>query len=502
MKSVSLTSAIYLLPAFAVLASAADSPVLPSVGKEVPVEISSGTIIGAVTGVESFNGIPYAEPSVGEIRLRPPVRLASSLGVFNATGKAAACPQMPQNTEEDQEFIFVSVNYRVGGFGFLGGAEILEEQSTNLGLRDQRMGLEWVADNIACFGGDPRKVTIWGHSAGSVSVFDQMALYNGNATYNDSPLFRGAFLSSGSVLPTEHVDLVKAQIIFDKVVREANCTLSFPQLECLRSLEYSHFYRAANAVPRPLDKTSLSYVPRPDGEVLMKSPDAIANEGSYYAVPTIITSQEDEGTSFSFTQFDLNNTESLVNYLCDTFFSKATRAQVAGLVDTYPIASSAGSPFRTSEEREWYEDQYQNGNGFKRVAALLGDFIFTLIRRLALEGMATSHPTIPLWSSLGSAFYGRLGYYGTPHGTEPVLIYTGDKLYFTRNAVRTTRTYFLNFLHNLDPNQGVQGYFWPKWTPDERQLLWFNRHENNLTYDTFRDDSYQYLKSNAKEFCY
>jgi hypothetical protein len=53
------------------------------------------------------------------------------------------------------------VNYRIGGFGFLPGKKILKDGSANLGLLDQRLGLEWVADNIAAFGGDPAKVTIW-----------------------------------------------------------------------------------------------------------------------------------------------------------------------------------------------------------------------------------------------------------------------------------------------------------------------------------------------------
>jgi len=61
-----------------------------------------------------------------------------------------------------QPVLFVSVNHRVGGFGFLAGKELQADGSTNLGLRDQRKGLEWVAENVAAFGGDPSKVTIWG----------------------------------------------------------------------------------------------------------------------------------------------------------------------------------------------------------------------------------------------------------------------------------------------------------------------------------------------------
>lgn len=107
---------------------------------------------------------------------------------------------LSQAIDQDQPFVFVAVNYRVAGFGFMPGKEILADGSANLGLLDQRMGLEWVADNIAAFGGDPTKVTIWGESAGAISVFDQMAMYGGDITYNGQALFRGAIMDSGSIV--------------------------------------------------------------------------------------------------------------------------------------------------------------------------------------------------------------------------------------------------------------------------------------------------------------
>ncbi|KAM3558828.1 hypothetical protein ARSEF4850_004428 [Beauveria asiatica] len=117
--------------------------------------------------------------------------------MFGATNASDAENFIKCAGRQSQQFIFVGVNYRVGGCGFLGGAEVLKDNSTNLGLRDQRMDLEWVADNIAYFGGDPDRVTIWGQSAGSISVFDRMALYGGSANYSGKLLFRGAITNSG-----------------------------------------------------------------------------------------------------------------------------------------------------------------------------------------------------------------------------------------------------------------------------------------------------------------
>lgn len=545
-------------------------PILPR-AEEVSVEIPSGTIIGSLTGVESFNGIAFADAPVDHLRLRPPRKLTRNLGIFNATGKAPSCPQMPPNSTEinlppipgqdnnmpavnasdvngqedcltvsiqrpkgvqpngklpvlfyifgggfmfggpefndaenfikfaerqNQDFIFVGVNYRLGGFGFLGGAEILEDGSANLGLLDQRMGLEWVADNIAYFGGDPDKVTLWGQSSGSISVFDQMALYNGNATYKGKPLFRAAIMNSGSVIPTAPVDSTKAQAIFDRVAQVANCTGDRPKLECLRSLSVEKFYHAANSVPGILDRSSLalSYLPRPDGVVLASSPEVLANEGRYHAVPVIIGDQEDEGTLFSFAQFDVNSTDKLVDYLSDFFFTNATKNQVVSLVEKYPEDSSAGSPFRTLQRNEWYADEYGNGRGFKRIAALLGDLVFTLARRLAIEGMMQSHPDVPVWSYLNSYAYGVLPYYGTLHGSDVRMMFNG-----TGVPAKSSRTYYLNFMHNLSPNVGNTQYRnWPMWTPNEKKLLWINLLLNSVIKDDFREKPYIFIKENTE----
>ncbi|KAJ4261638.1 hypothetical protein NW762_007073 [Fusarium torreyae] len=391
--------------------------------------------------------------------------------------------------DQDQPFIYVAVSYRVAGFGFMPGAEIKKDGSANLGLLDQRLGLEWVADNIASFGGDPDKVTIWGESAGAISVLDQMVLYGGDVDYKGKPLFRGAIMNSGSVAPAEAVDSDKGQAIYDAVVEEGGCSSASDTLECLRDLPYDKFLDAANSVPGLLSYNSLalSYLPRPDGKVLPDSPEALIAAGRYHAVPMINGNQEDEGTLFALFQPNLTTTAKFVDYLQKLYFNQATKEQITSLVNTYPATLSTGSPYRTALLNEVFP-------GFKRRAAVFGDLVFSLTRRLFLTSAAKQNPDVPAWSYLASYNYGT-PILGTFHGSDLLQVFFGI---WPNNAARSIRTYYFNFVHNLDPNKGVTKYAnWPEWK-DSKKLMWFETaNKNSLLDDDFRQDSYEWISNNV-----
>ena len=204
------------------------------------------TELGVVEGkddgaVRAFLGIPYAAPPVRDLRWKPPVAAAKWTGVRKATEFGPHCMQgkvfddmvfrdaggsedclslnvwvpakpvgakLPvmvwiygggfvggTTSEQRQDgsylaqqgVIVVSMNYRLGVFGFFVHPELAKESGRNsagnYGLMDQTAALQWVHDNIAAFGGDPGNVTIFGESAGSFSVSAQMA----------SPLAKGLF---------------------------------------------------------------------------------------------------------------------------------------------------------------------------------------------------------------------------------------------------------------------------------------------------------------------
>jgi para-nitrobenzyl esterase len=227
---------------------------LPSNSDPMQVQTANGMVEGVPekSGIRSFKGIPYAAPPVGGLRWREPQPVKNWTGVlkadhfgpramqtaifgdmnFRSDGMSENCLYLnvwtPSNRGKDllpvlvyfygggfvagdgseprydgesmaqKGIVALTVNYRLGMFGFFSHPELTKESphhaSGNYGLLDQAAALKWVQQNIAAFGGDPKQVTIAGESAGSVSVSAQMA----------SPLSKnliaGAIGESGSIL--------------------------------------------------------------------------------------------------------------------------------------------------------------------------------------------------------------------------------------------------------------------------------------------------------------
>lgn len=315
-----------------------------------------------------------------------------------------------------------------------------------------------------------------------------MALYDGNNTYNGKPLFRAAIMNSGSIVPANPVDTAKGQKVYNKVVAEAGCAAAADTLDCLRSVDYETFLNAAGSNPGifSYNSVALSYLPRPDGVVLTESPEVLAANGKYAQVPFIIGDQEDEGTLFSLLQANLTTTADLVTYLSTIFFHDATIGQLESLVATYPDDPSAGSPFNTGILNSVYPQ-------YKRLAALLGDLVFTITRRVFLSITHDVAPSVPSWSYLSSYGYGT-PILGTFHASDILQIYG----ILPGIPSSTIQKYYISFFNTMDPNEGTTGLLeWPKWS-ENGSILQFLVGGTIYTNDDFRSDSYEFVKSNTR----
>ncbi|ODQ82039.1 hypothetical protein BABINDRAFT_114641 [Babjeviella inositovora NRRL Y-12698] len=407
-------------------------------------------------------------------------------GGFEFGGTNYYLPQqlMAQGALQGQDFIYVSVNYRVAAFGFLGGLEIKAEGSGNPGLLDQRLALQWIADNIASFGGDPSKVTIFGESAGSISVAHQMIANNGDNTYKGKPLFRAAIMQSGSVLPTLDIDSAYPQKIFDAVANAGGCGSASDKLACLRGLSYADMQAASNSVPGifSYESLQLSYMPRPDGGFIPYQQMQMVADGKYARVPYIIGDQNDEGTLFALTNLNIT-TDAEVSAYIDNVFPNLSSSQLAEILTLYPQDVTQGSPFNTGLLNALTPEN-------KRLASFLGDIVFQAPRRFLLNHT----PDVTRYTFVSQQLAG-IPILGTFHANDLIWQYfvTGSGSLVYRNA-------FISFANNLNPNGG--GIYtltnWPQYQNTNalaNNMMYINAVGLSTGKDNYRQAAISFLNS-------
>ncbi|KAI1788850.1 alpha/beta-hydrolase [Ganoderma leucocontextum] len=365
-------------------------------------------------------------------------------GGFSSGGSSPydGTPIVQRSIKLGEPVIYVSMNYRLHGFGFLSSKEVKDAGLGNLGLQDQREALRWVRKYISAFGGDPEKVTIWGESAGAESVSVQMVTNSGDP----EGLFRGAFMQSGSPVPTG--DIVLGQEAYDAVVSKTGCSGAADTLQCLRGAPFSALKSAFDSASA--DSSSiLTWVPRADGKFLVDHPQKLVQQGSIAKVPFVNGDCDDEGTLFSLPTLNLTTNAEFTAYIKAYYFPRISDSDLAALLEYYPANITQGSPFDTGTENVLSPE-------YKRHAALIGDLVFQAPRRFFQQYTASKQNT---WMFLFKR-YKYLGGLGSFHGTDVIDIY-GEK---------DLTDYLINFVNHLDPN-GASVPTWPKFSLDSRKLL-------------------------------
>ena len=298
------------------------------------VRLSAGLIQGyydTAQDVNRFNNIPFAQPPVNQLRFLPPAVASASFPLSpypaNSTSIIDCIQPRTSDGQEDclylsvtapnplpasgaglpvivyicgggfqscygndagswmrrtQSFIFVSINYRLGIFGFFSLPELSAQQapisySGNQGLQDQQAALRWVQANIAAFGGDPSKVTIQGESAGSISICYHLI------SPKSTGLFRGAIMESGGCevfVPWGSYLMREQEAYVRQVLNSTDNLCSYAASDavvgCLLGLPASQLYAMYQASPPERGFTGdVGYWPVLDGVILPDTPTAI-----------------------------------------------------------------------------------------------------------------------------------------------------------------------------------------------------------------------------------
>jgi carboxylesterase type B len=187
---------------------------------------------------------------------------------------------------DENDIIVVSSNYRLGPLGFASGPDM----DSNVGFHDQRAAIEWVRDNISSFGGDPKRITIMGQSAGGVAV--DMYSY----AYPDDPIIAGAIPMSGAAgimsalaFPASEP---KGYYAFSQAmgcggeevdtVTRSKCLRAIPVEKILSAAIKPHKYQGKDYFP------SLSIMPAADNVTVFPDYHKLQAEGKFAKIPTLV----------------------------------------------------------------------------------------------------------------------------------------------------------------------------------------------------------------------
>lgn len=465
------------------------------------VTTQQGAVQGTVTSTfRSFLGIPYAAPPIGNLRFKPPQPHAPWSGILNATTPGSSCPQVATpfgtaSANEDCLFlnvytpnpvktnlpvmiwihggafvtgegsdydpsaslvtqgnaIVVTINYRLGAFGFLAlpalSAEDPNGSSGNYGLQDQQFAFQWVKNNIQAFGGNPNLVTIFGESAGGISVCANIA----------SPAARGLFqraiTESGPCtfqLPT----LASAETAGASFAASLGCTQqdAAQQTACLRGLSPQQIL-AKQPIGFNVGSAGsiLPFSPNIDGSVLPQSLTNALLSGRFNHVPVLEGTNQTEGRLFIAIAFDLTGGRPLTAAQYPTVVTNLVGSQVANQVlAEYPLRNFSSPDVALS--------------------AIFGDAGFSCPARAADQLLALGVPTFAYEFNDTNApmlFLPPVSFpYGATHTDEIQYLFQIDGRASLLNADQTKLSnqmigYWAQFARNGNPNAADTAFWAP-----------------------------------------
>ncbi|KAL3489122.1 Alpha/Beta hydrolase protein [Aspergillus germanicus] len=402
-----------------------------------------------------------------------------------------------QSVKIGKPIIGVSINYRLSLWGFLHSNEVVGEGITNLGLRDQRIALKWVQENIAAFGGDPKKVTIWGESAGAASVGFQLTAYGGR----DDKLFRAAILQSGNpIYYGSENGTQRSQAGFEAIASAVGCYNSWDRIQCLREVPFLTLNATMNG-----SVDTGSFGPTIDGDFVQTYRSQQIKRGGFVRVPIITGANSDEGASMSPTGISTTGDfrATLSSFLPSSFQDAILKA--------YPDDLSINVVASLGDQRP----ALPYGAQFRRSASFWGDYYFIASRRETAKTWA-SHG-LPAYAyrfnaipagvppEVGAGHYKEIGFmFNNLEGVgyRPDIRPFQGKGQSYIDLAELMSSSWVSFIHSLDPN-GFKGRDskvpkWPKYRVDKPEDFVYDANVTSYAEsDTYRSEGIELINDNA-----
>ncbi|KAH3811992.1 cAMP-regulated D2 protein-like [Dreissena polymorpha] len=490
------------------------------------VKTTTGLVQGATSeSAQEFLGIPFAQPPIGERRWADPTpALSWEPNILNATEKRPGCPQKfctsflpntscPTVTSEDCLFlniwtpldanatsgypvmvfihggafkwgsasnvvydgsylardgrvVVVTIAYRIGLLGFLYTGDGKDDANGNFGINDQRLAMQWIQQNIANFGGDIHKVTLFGQSAGAQSVYIHLM------TSETTGLFRAAIIES-SPFAVPYRTKGEALLLSKKVCEYLNCRED--DLTCLRSKTSDEINDALQAVTfkitgRKLDEYFEPVGPVLNGNELHAQPMDAARMGIIRNIPIMVGTTTEEGRLFVYGAWRHNLTkaeyEAVLALLHPTHFEEVEKE--------YP-----------ADDKPDLRDE---------LSLVVTDYLFACATRNVTRNILNKGNTNVFLYVFDHATSAR-DVWGIDtfceghvcHAEEIEYIF-GNKLSsgnFTEDELNLSGsmvTYWSNFAYTMNPNVGprTSNLSWPSYDTKVDTLLYFKTPENKL----------------------